>query len=101
MTTIDCKELANLLDPYLDDALSEESRGQIERHLMTCEACAFRTRSFEQSRELVRQSFPHEETTPGFRERLAARLHSEFDDILVKPNELTPSQLELPYLKIS
>ena|ERR1043166_4357142 len=101
MNSITCSELDRLIDLHLDDSLPEDLRGDIERHLMTCEACAFKTRSFEQIRELLGQSFPLEEAAPGFRDRLSARLLAEFDDILVRPSESLPNQLELPYLRIS
>ncbi len=96
-----CSELENAMDPYLDDTLTEEVRDRVERHLMMCESCAFKTRSLEQAREMLRDSFAHEETTPGFRERLAAKLHSEFEDVLIHPSDSHPSQLELPFLRLS
>jgi len=42
-STMDCRELDNLLYPYLDEELVDGDRVQMEAHLATCESCRKRT----------------------------------------------------------
>jgi anti-sigma factor RsiW len=77
-----CTEIEDLVDLYLDDALSEEARGRVERHLLRCPECAFRVRTLEQTLGLLREACPSVEASPSFRERMAARLQDELADVL-------------------
>ena len=77
-----CTELDELTDLYLDDALSEEARARVERHVMRCQDCAFRVRSLEQTLSHLREACPPVESSPSFRERMAARLQDSLSDVL-------------------
>ena len=95
---MNCKEITDLLDLYADSELSQEARARVDRHLMTCPACAYRANSIEQVKTHLRQAYPREESAPSFRERAEARLESEFADILkLEPTE-SPAQWPLPNL---
>jgi anti-sigma factor RsiW len=46
-----CRDVVEQLTDYLDDALDEQERARIDRHLEGCDGCA---RALEQWREVVR-----------------------------------------------
>ena len=46
-----CKELVELITPYLDGELSSEQRTRIDAHLATCDGCV---NALEQMRETIR-----------------------------------------------
>lgn len=95
---MNCKEISDLLDLYADSELSQEARARIDRHLIQCATCAYRVRSIEQTRALLRDALPREDSAPGFRERMEARLESELADLLKpEPTEST-AQWSLPNL---
>ena len=79
---MNCSEAEGLIDLYLDDGLSEELRARVERHLLRCADCAFRMRTLEQTRAMLREACPAVESSPSFRERMAARLQDAFADVL-------------------
>ena len=96
---MNCKETNDLLDLYADGELSEEARARVDRHLMACASCTYRTRSIEQTRSHLRQAYPREESAPSFRERLEARLESELADHLKPQPAESASQWALPNLE--
>ena len=95
---MNCKEIADLLDLYADSELSEEARTRVDRHLMRCSDCAYRVRSIEQTRSLLRDAYPPEKSAPGYRERMEARLESELADVLKPEPSESASQWSLPNL---
>src|SRR5688500_392052 len=95
---MNCKEITDLLDLYADGELSLESRARIDRHLIQCAGCAYRVRSIEQTRSLLRDALPQEESAPGFRERMEARLESELVDLLKPEPVESAAQWSLPHL---
>ena len=38
-THLTCRQLVEIISDYLDDALDETSRNELERHLVACEGC--------------------------------------------------------------
>lgn len=92
-----CEELRDLLDLHLDGELPEETARKMERHLLRCSACAFEMRALEQTRSLLREAVPTEETSPSFRERTAARLLDAFADRLRTPTDERARQWTLPF----
>ena len=96
---MNCKEIADLLDLYADSELSEEARARVDRHLMRCAECAYRVRSLEQARFLLRAAFPREESAPGYRERMEARLESDLADLLKPEPAESTAQWSLPNLE--
>jgi anti-sigma factor RsiW len=46
-----CEDFVELVTEYLDDALAEDDRARIERHLRGCDGC---TRVLAQWREVIR-----------------------------------------------
>jgi anti-sigma factor RsiW len=77
-----CAELNDLIDLYIDDELAEETRAHVERHLLRCPDCAFRVRSIEQTKAMLREACPDIESSPSFRERMAARLQDALSDVI-------------------
>ena len=64
-----CKELVELVTPYLEDVLPANERAVIERHLGECDGC----RTYvEQMRQTIRAigHIPHEPITSRTREEV-------------------------------
>lgn len=96
---MNCQETGDLLDLYADGELTEEVRSRVDRHLMRCAACSYIVRSIEQTRSLLAGAYPREESAPGFRERMEARLEEEFADMLKTESAPSPAQWSLPNLE--
>lgn len=95
---LQCQTMADLLDLYIDGALSEETNLRVERHLMRCAACAFEARTLEQTRAHLRHALPRAGSSPAFREKMLARLSDEFADRLHAEHTALGSQRQLPFL---
>lgn len=93
-----CREIINLIDPYVDGALAEEPQARVERHLMRCGECAFEVRTLEQTRAHLRKALPSIESSPAFREKMMARLTDEFADVLRSEPVASENQWPLPFL---
>ena len=66
-----CKELVELVTPYLEDVLPANARAAIERHLGECDGC----RTYvEQMRQTIRAigHIPHEPITSMTRDEVLA-----------------------------
>ena len=66
-----CKELVELVTPYLEDVLPANERAAIERHLAVCDGC----RTYvEQMRQTIRAigHIPHEPITSSTRDAVLA-----------------------------
>ena len=66
-----CKELVELVTPYLEDVLAANERAAIERHLAECDGC----RTYvEQMRRTIRAigHIPHEPITSSTRDEVLA-----------------------------
>jgi anti-sigma factor RsiW len=93
-----CEELSGLLDLYLDDELPEETQRKLDRHLLRCPKCAYEARTLEQTRAMLREAHPKEESSPGFRERTNARLLDAFATPLHRAEKAADSrQWTLPF----
>jgi anti-sigma factor (TIGR02949 family) len=66
-----CEKCEELMQPYLDRALSEEERQEAERHLQGCPHCEKRYRFEESLRVFVRQVCS-EQMPPELKAKLAA-----------------------------
>jgi anti-sigma factor (TIGR02949 family) len=66
-----CEKCEELMQPYLDRALSDEEREQAERHLQGCPHCEKRYRFEESLRVFVRQVCS-EQMPPELKAKLAA-----------------------------
>src|SRR2546421_12986902 len=91
-----CTDMSLLIDLYVDNALPEEARARLERHTLTCTACAHQLRGAEQTLAHLRDAYPREEAGPGFRGRLAARLEAAFAEEVVSAHPIESTQLPLP-----
>lgn len=47
-----CRDLIDILDDYLDGALSEDLRGDLERHLEDCAPCRAYLATYRKTREI-------------------------------------------------
>lgn len=93
-----CEELRGLLDMHLDGELPEELARKLERHLLRCPACAYEARTLEQTRAMLREAVPAEETSAAFRERTAARLQEALSTHLRPvPQKEAGRQWKLPF----
>ena len=66
-----CKELVELVTPYLEDVLPANERAAIERHLAGCDGCRIYV---EQMRQTIRAigHVPHEPITSTTRDEVLA-----------------------------
>ena len=66
-----CKELVELVTPYLEDVLPANARAAIERHLGECDGCQTYV---EQMRQTIRAigHVPHEPITSSTRDEVLA-----------------------------
>jgi anti-sigma factor (TIGR02949 family) len=72
MATFDpCAWCEEVLQPYLDRALSDRERAEAQAHIDECGFCAKRYRFEENLRQFVRQAAA-EEMPPDLKHRLAA-----------------------------
>jgi len=94
-----CDEVGELSAPYIDGELTEEARGRVERHLITCEKCSYELRSQEQVKSWTRAAFLDRVPAPDFREKAAARLHHAFADILIDREPAPDTQWALPLFR--
>ena len=77
MSAVDpCTAAEECLQPYLDRALSDDERAEVERHLERCAYC--RTRyEFEVALRLVVRRCSCETPPPGLVERLRSRCRAQ------------------------
>ncbi len=66
-----CEKCEELMQPYLDRALSDEERAEAERHLEGCPYCAKRYR-FEESLRVFVREVCSEQMPPELKAKLAA-----------------------------
>src|SRR5258708_14406909 len=96
---ITCKDIPQLANMHVDGELPEELQIQIERHLLQCQGCAFEVRSIEQTKSMLAESFPRQESPASYRERALARLQAGLSDVLSPPLEPADTQWALPFLR--
>ncbi len=71
MKDIPCEKCEEMMQPYLDRALTDEEVAEAESHLSGCDWCAKRYRFEVSLRQYVRQAVA-EPMPPQLKERLAA-----------------------------
>jgi anti-sigma factor (TIGR02949 family) len=71
---MNCAEAETVLPAYSDGEITEVDRGQIERHLATCAACASHTRLQARFKAAVRAHLPRPPVPQELRVRLRAVL---------------------------
>lgn len=92
---MDCERFQELIQPCLDGSLAEECASAIERHAIVCLECGARLQALQSAIGLLRQALPEETISPGFRERLLARLQEQFGT--KEPVMPSPAQRPLPF----
>ena len=92
-----CEEIRSLLDAHLDHELAEELNRRVDRHLLRCAACSYEARTLEQTRSMLREAVPPAVTSPGFRERAAARLLDALPELHPAPSGDAARQWSLPF----
>ena len=70
---MNCRRARKRLSPYLDQALGDKEKLELERHLEDCSSCANILRLLERMHSLV-QKIPMEKPRPAFYEDLYHRL---------------------------
>ena len=96
---ITCKDIPQIANLHVDGNLPEELQIQVERHLLQCQTCAFEVRSIEQTKSMLAESFPRQESPASYRERALAKLNTELSDVMSPPLEPADTQWALPYLR--
>ncbi len=64
-----CKEIEELLSPYLEDELSPEEKGAVTNHLETCENCSLLFSLMKETQESL-ANFPELEVSENLLDRL-------------------------------
>ncbi len=71
-----CREIADLLDIYLDGELDAGRCAAVLGHLKQCPSCSELLSDRIRETEMILNSFPAPELTPGFKERVMANVAS-------------------------
>lgn len=71
---IDCAEVLNLLERYVDREVSSHDEARIAWHLGGCEECLDRKEFRQRVREILRRKCSSEALPPGLEERIRSRL---------------------------
>jgi anti-sigma factor (TIGR02949 family) len=71
---IDCGEVLNLLERYVDDEVPRESRDPIERHLDECHGCLERKEFRSRLQDIVRRKCRRDELPAGLEARIRQAL---------------------------
>jgi anti-sigma factor (TIGR02949 family) len=71
---IDCGEVLNLLERYLDHEVPQEARDPIERHLDECRDCLDRKEFRTRLQDIVRSKCRRDELPPGLEARIRSAL---------------------------
>lgn len=74
---MNCGSLGDLIGPFVDDDLPEETRRVVEKHLMICRECAWETQTLRLSAERLRADAGSVIASDSFRNRTLTRLRSE------------------------
>jgi anti-sigma factor RsiW len=74
---VTCAEAEAVLPAYGDGEIAEVDRGQIERHLASCAACAAQSRTQARFKAAVRAHLPRPPVPPELRVRLRAALGAQ------------------------
>lgn len=70
---MNCRRAKKKLSPYMDQALGDKEKLELERHLEDCSSCGHILRQLERMHSLV-QKIPMEKPRPAFYEGLYHRL---------------------------
>jgi anti-sigma factor RsiW len=93
-----CEQAADLVGPYVDDALPLATRRAVEAHLLACAACAWDAQTQRIARERLREETGGEVVaSDAFRARTLARLVADNPHLHADTtNEPSPFQLPIP-----
>ncbi len=88
-----CKEIEELLSPYLEDELNPEEKGAVAKHLKTCENCSLLFSLMKETQESL-VDFPELEVSENLLDRLYSipskkkkfKLRLPNFDFLVRPS---------------
>ena len=75
-----CKKIELLIEPYLDDELSQSKKEKVEQHLQACEECQLALEALKLQGGLLREQVEAEADKvdfAGFEDRVMARIREE------------------------
>lgn len=91
---MNCTQIHNFLDDYLDDAISADEKNAIELHISDCTSCHQLVEETKAIRRALR-SLPVAEASPDFEDRVFSAVHKHYgvtnytastDDVTAKSN---------------
>ena len=85
---MECRDVRNLLHPFVDGELDLVRHLQVEHHLADCGDCAERERGVRQLREAL--------ATPRLRHRAPDALRSKLESALARPSDPAPARPKKP-----
>lgn len=92
-----CGEVTELIGPYLDDELPGEARRRVEKHLLTCQPCAWEAQSLRITRDALRSEAVEVFPSDAFRNRTLNLLRADNPHLTtVEPATEEPVQYQLP-----
>lgn len=92
-----CEETLELISPYLDDELAAETRRRLEKHLLTCQACAWEAQTLRITRDCLRADSGEVIASDAFRARTLSALRADNPHLTpAETNTEEPSQYQLP-----
>lgn len=72
---MNCQELSQLLDAYIDKELDVVTSSQFDRHVTECPACRARRDRYQQMHDSVAAHMEYFEVPQGFEQRIRAKLY--------------------------
>ena len=75
-----CKKIENLIEPYLDDELSQSKKEKVEQHLGECDSCQMALEALKLQGGLLREEIEAEAEKvdfTGFEDRVFQRIREE------------------------
>lgn len=92
---MNCRKIKNLLQPYIDDALTFGEKQQVKQHLEDCSACRTELKSLSAMVKLIK-SLPEVSTPPDFTQNIMARISQEKIQIQSSWMDRLKKQVSIP-----
>lgn len=92
---MNCRKIKNLLQPYIDDALTFGEKQQVKQHLEECSACRTELKSLSATVKLIK-SLPEVSTLPDFTQNIMAKISQEKIQIQSSWMDRLKKQVSIP-----
>ncbi len=95
---LNCEQINELIDAYLDDDLPTETRRRVDAHLLRCPSCAYETQSLRITKERLRGDAGEVIASDSFRSRTLRAIYADNPHVApdAEPVTTSPEQFRLP-----